>query len=116
MKLTKKYLEKLIKEECSAMLPLDGEEEVGVDVEDQPGAVDLPDDPDEAFGIGYTAGLEAVLEAIQGLMPNQGPEGGMMLGPMPGEEEVEVDVEEEFAENLGRTMHPKRNDSRKRKK
>ena len=102
MKLTKKYLEKLIKEECAAMLPLGGEggeEEMVMDLggggEGPPGAVDLPDDPNEAFGVGYTAALEDVLAAIEGLMTDQGPgeemvgAGGVEVISVGGEEDLE---------------------------
>jgi len=115
MKLTKKYLEKLIKEECAAMLPLDGEEEINTDMTSGlPGAVDLPDDPSEAFGIGYTAALEEVLAAIEGLMTDQGP--GEEMEDAGGVEVISVGGEEDLEqEGLGTGMYPAKRDSKKRR-
>ena len=115
MKLTKKYLEKLIKEECAAMLPLDGEEEINTDMTSGlPGAVDLPDDPSEAFGIGYTAALEEVLAAIEGLMTDQGP--GEEMEDAGGVEVISVGGEEDLEEyaTMGASPTYKR-DSKKRR-
>ena len=71
MKLTKSYLRNLIMEEFQNIQTNEGCGEISMDDEGEgpPGAVDLPDDPNEAFGIGYSAALGEVLAAIQGLMP-----------------------------------------------
>tara|TARA_Y100000310_G_scaffold336204_1_gene420135 strand:- start:163 stop:522 length:360 start_codon:yes stop_codon:yes gene_type:complete len=118
MKLTKKYLEKLIKEECAAMLPLaGGEEEMTMGGgEGPPGATDLPDDPDAAFGVGYTAALEEVLAAIEGLMPNTGGEGeeGAEVIAISGDM-GDIDAEEEMEESMGSTMY-KRDEPKSRRR